>query len=266
MDIAELRKMPHLSASAINDYIDCGMLYKLGRIDRLPLESVSDALVFGTVVHKVLDEFHQEKLIGNLLTLKDLHQGFEKHWRDQAEGRADIQYAEGKSFDIHLMQGKELLTTYYQKLPKDNFRIVAIEEPFSFTLPGLSVPVIGVFDLVEEDESETLIVVDWKTSSRAYSADEVDKNLQLTLYQLAVKQNGYSDREILLRFDCLIKTKTPKFEQYYTTRSEVDERRLAKKIIQVWDGISKGVFIPNDGHWKCKGCAYKKACDEWLES
>jgi putative RecB family exonuclease len=64
----------------------------------------------------------------------------------------------------------------------------------------------------------------------------------------------------------LIKTKTPKFEQYYTTRSEVDERRLAKKIIQVWDGISKGVFVPNDGHWKCKGCAYKKACDEWLES
>ena len=59
MDIAELRKMPHLSASAINDYIDCGMLYKFGRIDRLPLESVSDALVFGTVIHKVLDEFHQ---------------------------------------------------------------------------------------------------------------------------------------------------------------------------------------------------------------
>lgn len=266
MNIMDLKKSPHLSASAINDYIDCGLLYKLGRIDRVPIETVSHALVFGTVIHKVLDEFHQEKLIGNTLTLKEIHQGFEKHWRREAEGRADIQYAEGKSFEILLMEGKELLTTYYQKFPKDDFRIVAIEEPFSFTLPGLSVPVIGVFDLVEEDESETLIVVDWKTSSRAYSADEVDKNLQLTLYQLAVKQNGYSDREILLRFDCLIKTKTPKFEQYYTTRSEVDERRLAKKILQVWDGISKGVFVPNDGHWKCKGCAYKKACDEWFES
>ena len=55
-----------------------------------------------------------------------------------------------------------------------------------------------------------------------------------------------------------VKTQTKKFEQYYTSRSEVDERRLAKKISKVWEGISKGVFIPNDGHWKCKGCAYQK--------
>jgi putative RecB family exonuclease len=39
------------------------------------------------------------------------------------------------------------------------------------------------------------------------------------MYQIAAKQNGFADREILLRFDALIKTKTPKFEQYWTTRS-----------------------------------------------
>ena len=94
----------------------------------------------------------------------------------------------------------------------------------------------------------------------------MDRNFQLTLYQIATKTNGYSDREILLRFDCLIKTKTPKFEQYYTTRSDLDEQRAARKIAEVWNGIEKGVFIPNDGssNWKCKGCAYKKACDDWF--
>ena len=88
--------------------------------------------------------------------------------------------------------------------------------------------------------------------------------MQLTVYQLAVKANGFSDREILLKFDCLIKTKTPKFEPCWTTRSEVDEKRLVRKTFQVWEGISKGVFIPNDQSWKCNGCAYKKACDEWF--
>ena len=63
------------------------------------------------------------------------------------------------------------------------------------------------------------------------------------------------DREILLRFDTLIKTKTPKFEQYWTTRSKLDERRLIKKAAQVWNGITKGVFVANDTSWKCKGCA-----------
>ena len=266
MDIMELKKEPHLSASAINDYVDCGLQYKFGRIDRLPLEFISDALVYGSVIHKALEEFHREKMLGNVLSTKDLHRMFEKHWRQEAEGREDIQYTKGKSFDMLLMEGKELLTTYYEKRPKDDFHVVAIEEPFSFTLPGLPVPIIGVQDLVEEDESGTLIIVDWKTSSKAYSRDEVDKNLQLGIYQMAAKQNGYADREILLRFDCLVKTKTPKFEQYYTTRTEIDERRIQKKVLQVWEGISKGLFIPNDTSWKCKGCSYKNYCDEWFES
>jgi putative RecB family exonuclease len=165
------------------------------------------------------------------------------------------------------MEGKELLTTYYHKCPHDQFKVISIEEPFSFTLEGCPVKIIGAFDLVEEDEAGTIIVVDWKTSGRAYSADEVDRNFQLTLYQMAAKANGHADREILLRFDCLIKTKTPKFEQYYTSRTETDFKRAEKKIVEVWRGISNGVFIPNDGsqNWRCKNCSYKKHCDEWFE-
>ena len=266
MDISELRKEPHLSASSIGDYIDCSLLYKLGRIDKLPMEFRSDSLEFGSVIHKVLEEHYRMKMEGNTLSAKDLHQIFEKHWRETAEDKKDIRYSEGKDFKTLLLEGKELLTVYHNKIPEDNFRIIGIEEPFSFTIGGCPVPIIGAADLIEEDESETLIITDWKTSGRAYSTEEVDKNFQLTLYQAAVKKNGYSDREILLKFDCLIKTKTPKFEQYYTTRSEIDEIRAVKKILEVWNGINKGVFIPNDGssNWKCKGCAYKKACDDWF--
>ena len=120
-------------------------------------------------------------------------------------------------------------------------------------------------DLVEEDNAGTLIITDFKTSGRAYSKDEVDQNQQLTMYQIAAKHNGYADREILLRFDTLVKTKIPRFECYWTTRSQLDERRLMKKLAQVWHGISNGVWVANDTSWKCKGCAYKQACDEYLE-
>jgi len=266
MNIMELRKKPHLSASAINDYIDCSLQYKFGRIDRLKPEFTSDALIFGTVIHKVLDQFHQEKLMGNRMTLEEMQESFEKHWTAATKGKHDIKYANGKTGESLLLEGKDLLATYYDKFPGDNFKILAIEEAFSFNLPDLPLPIIGVFDLIEEDESDTIIIVDWKTAGKAYSRDDVDKNPQLTLYQMATKANGFKDREILLRFDCMIKTKTPKFEQYYSTRSETDERRMQKKILQVWDGISKGVFIPNDGHWKCKGCGYQTACKQWFES
>ena len=64
--------------------------------------------------------------------------------------------------------------------------------------------------------------------------------------------------------NCLIKTKAPKFEQCYTVRGVVDELRLIRKIEKVWDGISKGIFIPNDTSWKHKNCAYRQVCDQWF--
>ena len=123
---------------------------------------------------------------------------------------------------------------------------------------------IGAFDLVMEDESGVITIVDHKTSSRAYADSDVDKSMQMTLYQMAARANGFNNREILLRFDCLIKTKTPKFEQYYTTRTVKDEIRTARKLIAVLDGIKKGVFVPNEENWRCAGCSYKSSCEEWF--
>ena len=54
MDLKELRALPHLSSSSISDYIDCGMLYRWGRVNKLPREFVPSSLEFGTVVHLVL--------------------------------------------------------------------------------------------------------------------------------------------------------------------------------------------------------------------
>ena len=266
MELTELRKAAHLSASSIGDYIDCGLLYKFGRIDKIQMPYKSDALEFGSVIHLALADFHHEKMRGNWLTTKELHDLFEAHWRKITDGRNDIHYSEGNSVETLLLQGKELLTQYYNKSSWREFECIAIEEAFSFIIPGCDLPIIGAIDLVEQDKAGTVIINDFKTSGKAYSNDDVDRNFQLTLYQMASKANGYGDSDILLRFDCLIKTKQPKFESYYTTRSNIDEIRARRKIIEVAKGIESGIFIPNDGagNWKCKYCAFKKNCDAWF--
>jgi len=265
MELSELRSAPHLSASSIGDYVECSLLYKLGRVDRLPMEQNPDAMLLGTAIHRVLEEYYLEKMSGHRLLLKDIHQIFETTWTDIAKDRTDIKYAAGKDFKSLLLLGKDLLSAWHNKLPEDDFKVLAIEEPFSCNLPDIPIPIIGAMDLVEEDDSGTVIITDFKTSARAYSLSEVDQNQQLTIYQIAAKHNGFADREILLKFDTLIKTQKVKFESYWTTRSGKDERRLITKVKQVWDGISKNVWVPNDTSWKCKGCSYKKACDEFME-
>ena len=265
--ISEIRDQPHLSASSVSDYLDCGLLYKFSRIDKIQPEFKSDAMELGSAIHMTLAEFYKRKMIGEKMLLKEVQEYFEGFWRELAEDNPNIQYAEGKDFDTLLREGKELLAVWYAKAPENDFKVIGVEEGFIVHIEGLAVPLIGYIDLLEEDESGTIIITDTKTSGKSYSIDEVDKNAQLTLYQIAVKANGFRDREILLKFDALIKTKTPKFEQFYTSRSEISEKRLIKKIRGVWEGIRKCVFIPNDGpsNWKCKNCGFKKQCDAYLE-
>jgi len=143
------------------------------------------------------------------------------------------------------------------------YDVLALEEPFELQLDGIDIPIIGVMDMVEEDESGTIIITDHKTAARAYSTEEVDKNFQLTVYHMAARKNGYAGRDIVMKFDCLIKTKTPRFDQVYTVRSEESEHRAVKKIQSVWEGISKGLFIPNDNSWRCSTCSYISHCEQW---
>jgi putative RecB family exonuclease len=264
MELSDLRQKEHLSASSISTYIDCSLQYYFSRVKRLPMEFVSDALSFGTVIHLVLAEFYRSKMTGDKMSLKDIHESYRQHWKQEAEDRTDIQYADGKDFKTYLSTGVDLLSAWFNKLPDDSFEIIGVEESFTIESPELSVPIIGAMDLVEQDDAGTIIITEHKTGSKSYSADEIDQNMQMTLYQLAARTNGFADREILLKLDCLIKTKTPKFESYWTTRSKIEEKRLIRKIQTVWNGINNKVFIPNDTSWKCKGCSHKKACDSWF--
>lgn len=266
MNLSELTKNPHLSASQINQYLDCSLAYRFARIDGVKPEFIADALVFGTVMHRVIEFYHHQRMLGDKPSLMDTTRMFEELWTKSAKDNQDIRYKEGTDFESYLINGKSQLATYYTQFPETGFEVVALEQAFSFHVDGLPLPIIGAIDMIEQDEGGTVIVSDFKTTGRAYSTDEIDNNFQLTVYQMALKANGFANKELILRLDCLVKTRKPKLEQYYSIRTEEDEKRAVKKMLSVWDGISKGVFIPNDNSWKCKTCCYCEHCSKWLQS
>lgn len=265
MNISQLRSMPHLSASSIQNYIGCGLQYKFSRIDKLQREFTSDNQIFGNTIHRVLAEYNQEKLIGNIMSPQQLNELFEQYWNEEIGKTENVKYSRGKSFETLLQQGKDILRTFISKVPKNEYEVLAIEEPFRFTIDGLDIPIIGIIDLVERDENNTIIISDYKTISSSTTMNEVDQNFQLSVYYMAARKNGYADNDIVLKLDCLIKTKTPQFIQVYTRRSTNDVQRAVKKIKEAWNGIQQGIFLPNgDGTWRCAYCEYKSHCDQWF--
>lgn len=162
----------HLSASSINNYLECGLQYRFSRVDRLAPEFTPDNLIYGATIHKVVAEFHQARKEGGVLSLPEMLARFEQYWREAAADQPNILYSDGKDFQTLRQEGLNLLKAYQAGLPEDQFQVLAI---------------------------------------RAALPD-----------------------------------------------------RLMKKIKKVYEGIARGVFIPNDTSWKCPGCAYKSYCDTWF--
>jgi len=264
MNIAELRKTPHLSASAINDYLDCGLSYKFGRVDGIKSESHSASLLVGSCIHKALEDFHLARQQNHRKTEDFLHERFDYHWKEELESDRNYRFNEDESPDDLITLSKQLLTVYFKNFSFKDYRVLNVEMPFSFEIEGVDIPIIGIIDLVEVDSSGLVIITDFKTASKAYSKADIDSSLQLTLYYMAARRCGFDANEILLKFDCMIKTKTPKFAQYYTVRTEQDENRMVKKVQEVWKAIQNNTFVPHDGTWKCGYCSFRNHCDRWF--
>ena len=49
-----------LSASAIETYLACPLKYRMSKIDKIPQTSSKPELVFGNIIHKVLQRFHEK--------------------------------------------------------------------------------------------------------------------------------------------------------------------------------------------------------------
>ena len=70
------------------------------------------------------------------------------------------------------------------------------------------------------------MVADLKTWNRTVSQEDLDSNIQLSAYAYAYRMLYGKDPS--LRLDMLLKTKTPRLEQFSTTDTELEHSFLAR--------------------------------------
>jgi CRISPR/Cas system-associated exonuclease Cas4 (RecB family) len=152
----QLRRIKHLSASAINDFVTCPLLWYGRRIARWP-EPPSADLAMGRALHAAFAAHHS----GGDAELELL-----RAWRDVAA----IGPVNGS-----LARAVDALRLYRTSMPPaDGDRTEAY---FRVAVPGLDVPLIGYFDLLRRDE-----VHEFKTGRARWGQKKVDGELQATAY------------------------------------------------------------------------------------
>jgi putative RecB family exonuclease len=261
----------HISFSQIFTYMSCSLKYRFRYVLGKPPERIGVSLAFGLALHRALERYYRVFAKGQIEKLSILHELFEEVLSlELAENKNLIVF--GKTTpdaDSAIIMGRAMIEAFYASIDLSQWRVIDVELPLSaqlYTDAGqpTEFKLVGFIDLLLENPSSEIVVVDHKTAARAKSQADVDADLQMTTYAYLLAANRYvfPTTPVKGRFDVLRKLKTPKLEHYHTVRTADDRKRLAKITAGVLRGIEAGVFVPNHS-WMCSDCEYADACKTW---
>jgi len=153
-------------------------------------------------------------------------------------------------------QGIGLVRAFLEHVPPVD-EVLGVEQPFALDVTDpktgevLEEQLVGALDAVAVSDGRE-IVLEHKTAARRWSADQVAFDLQAGVY-LAVTG---AER---LRFQVLVKNRTPVLQVVDTARSEAERAEALVIVCRVLDAIRAGAFWPSRG-WQCKGCEFRRRC------
>jgi len=247
-------KMIHLSASKIEAYKQCGLKFRLKYMDNVPEGKSQPVMEFGSIIHKVLEDYHKE---GSEHTLENILKLLDTYWnKDVFEYTTrEIEFKE---------QGKEILENYYHFTASNTPNVVGTENKFSFLIKDLQVTISGKIDRIDRDENGNLSVIDYKTGGS--KSQKAKSSLQLALYTEAIKENtveNISGNPGSAKLHWLRDEENPIDE--YTFKDE-DLVKQMDGVAKAAEGIRKGLFEPKPSDFVCQMCDYKDfLCKAWEE-
>ena len=159
------------------------MKYKYVHRLRVPL-LVHHRIVFGSAVHKAVQEHFRARLLGRPFSEDDLVEAFRAAW--VSEGFLSREHE-----DQRRAAGEEVLRRFHREEAARPLRPTGVEKEFGFYLEGedgtAGTRVQGRYDLVVEEDGRVTIL-DFKTGAvddPKKAAERARKSLQLDMYALA---------------------------------------------------------------------------------
>jgi putative RecB family exonuclease len=186
-------KNDHLSYSRLTRFEQCPLSFKLHYIDKLE-SSPNMSLRFGKVIHAVLERLFRELIEQELTGMLSEERALELYSRAcMAEGLLGFALFE---------EGVEILKDFIRREGVvDHRNILAVEKEFEIKAGPF--PVCGFIDRVDNVDDETINVIDYKTNRVLFTREEVDTNLQLSLYQIVAHKLWPWAKKVKLTFHML---------------------------------------------------------------
>jgi len=248
------KKEIKISATRISSFLECKYKYWCNYVEHLP-KVPSPAFRLGLAVHESLELAGQIWMKKEKFTAADKKKILKKY--DEISIREGIEdmnvHKEGRQIVINRLNNFEL-----------GDKIVGLEIKFGF--PGSEnittkdgVPLIGAIDKVIEVNEETLLIVDYKTSKTAPTADQMKVNTQLSIYDLVANKKWPQYKRIILSLDLL------KYDLLYSYRTEEERNEFEIYLKSIHDqmlSFTKKEAKPTLNIF-CPWCDYREYCSTY---
>jgi len=234
--------MKPLSYTQIALYQSCPLCYKLQYIDGLETED-KWYFSFGSTMHLCAEYFFKIR-VPPPPSLDELLEVYERNWLSAGYESAEEE-ARYKAY------GREILSKFW-KIHSTDFRMpVAVERMFYIDIEGIKLR--GLIDRVDKLDSGGLSIVDYKTNKELFTADYLEKDLQLTLYQLAAEQTWHLPVERLTLYH--LRSNTPCSCE---PRDEAQLNQARRLVLEVADDIARERFPATENEY-CP-CDFAEHC------
>lgn len=243
----------HISVTQMKMYLRCPLQYQYRYIDGLKIPPAS-ALTLGKSIHSALEVNYSQKIKSKTdLRAEQVIDVFSDYWDEKS--KETIFEADEKAGEVK-DDGVKLITAYHKQI-SPTIQPKLVEKEFELEFENVSYTLKGYIDLVDKDN----VIIDHKTTKRSMVESDVAKDIQLTCYALAYR-SLLGSQETGLRFDVMVRNKTPKIQQLATIRTQADIDRFLKVMAYISKAIEHGIFYPSP-NFMCGVCGYKELCRKW---
>jgi DNA helicase-2/ATP-dependent DNA helicase PcrA len=233
------------SVSQFVGYKKCPRLYQYRHVMKIP-EKPRYYFDFGSTLHSIAEQLTRMQKDGadiNEAVALDL---LAKFW-DPKGYKSKID--EKRDFD----EAKVILRVFLGEQAKSTTEIVDIERWFETSIGDVKLR--GRIDRIDKDGSG-FTVVDYKTSKKAPSLNELKKDMQMLVYALAVKEI-YPEGNPLKVGNWFLRSNEKVF--FEPEKQAIDA--MQAEIVDMAAKIKAASFEPKKGTWECTQCDYKCLCD-----
>lgn len=250
--------MEKYSYSKLNTFEQCKLKYKFRYIDKIiPEIGESIEAHLGGSVHSALEWFYKKILEKITPSLDELIIHYMKIWKENYKKEIIIVRKNTTERD-YFDRGIQFLINYYTGNKPFDDNTLELEKKITININD-KYKIQGFIDrLVYDIETKEFEIHDYKTSNAQPREDHADKDKQLALYAIAIKELFGKDKEVVLVWHYLAHGKKLKSKR---TNEQLESLKI-ETIKKIHEIESTKEFPPNKSPL-CDWCRYKNICPAW---